>query len=92
MAKAKSQIEIEAAADKARKAKVDKENIKRARLAEKEKERLANTPLNSEEKAFIAEMAPKMKMGRAVDQPTAAQIGRYGRLLQRKDFKIEDHD
>lgn len=87
MAKAKSQIEIEAAADKARKAKVDTENIRRAKLAEEEKERLANTPLNSEEKAFIVEMAPKMTKGRSVDQPTAAQIGRYARLLLRKDVK-----
>jgi len=84
---AKSKVEIEAAADKARRAKVDKENQRRAKLAEDEKEKLANTPLNQAEKAFIVEMAPKMSMGRAVDQPTAAQIGRYGRLLLRKDVK-----
>ncbi len=83
----KSQTEIEAAADKARKAKVDRENIRRAKLAEEEKERLADTPLSPEEKAFIAEIAPKMNKGRSVDQPTAAQIGRYARLLLRKDVK-----
>ncbi len=84
---AKSQMEIETVADKARKAKVDKENIRRAKLAEEEKARLADTPLSPEEKAFIAEMAPKMNKGRSVDQPTAAQIGRYARLLLRKDVK-----
>lgn len=84
---AKSQKEIEAAADKARKAKVDKENVRRAKLIEDENKRLANTPLSPEEKNFIAEMAPKMNKGRACDQPTAAQIGRYGRLLLRKDVK-----
>jgi len=84
---AKSQVEKEAAADNTRKAKVDKENIRREKLAEEEKARLANTPLNSEEKKFIAEMAPRMNKGRAVDQPTAAQIGRYARLLLRKDVK-----
>ena len=85
--KVKSKVEIEAAADKARKAKVDRENRNRAKLAEEEKARLANTPLNDEEKAFIAKIAPMMNKGRAVDQPSAAQIGRYGRLLQRKDVK-----
>ena len=49
--------------------------------------RLANTPLSKEEKAFIAKIAPMMNKGRSVDQPTAAQIGRYGRLLKRKDVK-----
>ena len=83
---AKSKVEIEAAADKARKANVDKENKRRAKLAEEENARLANTPLNKEEKAFIAEIAPKMNKGRSVDQPSAAQIGRYGRLLLRKDI------
>ena len=81
----KSQVQIEAEADKARKKKVDRDNQRRAKMAEDEKERLANTPLNQEEKAFIAEMAPKMSKGRSVDQPNAAQIGRYGRLLLRKD-------
>ena len=84
---AKSQMEIEAAADKARKAKVDNENKRRAKLAEEEIARLANTPLSPEEKAFIAKIKPMMNKGRSVDQPTAAQIGRYGRLLLRKDVK-----
>lgn len=84
---AKSKVEIEAAADKARKEKVDIENKKRAKLAEEETARLANTPLNEEEKAFIAKMAPMMNKGRLVDQPNAAQIGRYGRLLLRKNVK-----
>ena len=84
---AKSKMELETAADKARKAKVDRENQKKAKMANEEMARMADTPLNQEEKDFIAEMAPKMNKARAVDQPNAAQIGRYGRLLLRKDVK-----
>ena len=84
---AKSQKQKEEAADKARKAAVDRENVKRAKLEEAEAAKLANTPLTDEEIAFIAEMAPKMNCGRQIDQPSPAQIGRYARLLKRKDVK-----
>lgn len=85
--KVMSKKEAEEAADKLRKAKVDEENIKRQKLAEAEEAKLAKVPLTLEERAFIAEMTPKMNNGRQIDQPSPAQIGRYARLLKRKDVK-----
>lgn len=79
--------EIEEKADKARKAKVDEANKKVAAKAEAEKDRLAKTPLNAEELAFIARIAPKMNEGRKIAQPSPAEIQRYARLITRKDVK-----
>lgn len=83
----KSKVEIEAAADQARRAKVDAANKKRIKEEADKAAALAKTPLNEEEKAFIARIEPKMKEGRAVMQPSAAEITRYSQLIKRKDVK-----
>lgn len=82
---AKSKKQIEEEADKARKAKVDARNKKRAEAAAKKEAEDANIPLNAEEKDFIARIAPKMNEGRAVNQPSPAEILRYSQLIKRKD-------
>lgn len=89
MAKAKavsqmSKEELEKKADIARRARVDADNKKRASDAAKAEEKLAKTPLSSEEKAFIARIRPKMNMGRPIDQPDAADITRYSKLIKRE--------
>ena len=85
--KAKSKVEIEAAADKARRAKVDAANKKKIKEEADKVEARAKTPLNEEEKAFIARIGPMMKEGRAVRQPSSAEITRYSQLIPRKDVK-----
>ena len=77
--------EIEDKADKARKAKVDKANQAAATKAKADEDKLAKTPLNAEELAFIAEIAPKMNEGRKIAQPSSAEILRYSKLIKRKD-------
>lgn len=84
---AKSKVEIEATADKARRAKVDRANKKKPRELADEAAALANKPLNGEEKAFIARIGPKMSEGRAIMQPSSAEILRYSQLILRKDVK-----
>ena len=79
--------EIEDKADKARKAKVDAKNKEAATKAKAEEDKLAKTPLTDEERAFIAEIAPKMNEGRKIAQPSPAEIQRYARLIKRKDVK-----
>ena len=79
--------EIEEKADKARKAKVDADNKKAADKAKTDEEKSAKTPLNAEELAFIARIAPKMNEGRKIAQPSAAQILRYAKLIKRKGVK-----
>jgi len=86
-APAKSKVEIEAEADKARKAQVDATNKKKAKAAAEQEAKNANVPLNDEEKAFIARIAPKMNEGRMVMQPSPAEILRYSQLIKRKDVK-----
>ncbi|MEE9354788.1 MAG: hypothetical protein V3U75_04285 [Methylococcaceae bacterium] len=84
-AKGKEQIEKEA--DGARKKKVDADNKKTAEKAKAEEDALAETPLTGEERAFIAEIDPKMNEGRKIAQPSPAEILRYSRLIKRKDVK-----
>ncbi len=87
MAKATPQLskeELEKKADIARKKKVDADNRKRAEDAARAEAKLANTPLDAEEKAFIARIRPKMNKGRPVDQPSPADITRYSRLIKRE--------
>lgn len=83
----KSKEQLEKEADIARKMAVDEENKAAAAKAKKEEDALANTPLNDEEKAFIAEVAPKMNEGRKLAMPSSADILRYSKLLKRKDVK-----
>ena len=80
---------IEEAAEKARKAHVDAENRKKALREKAAEEVLANTPLTDEEKAFIAKTTPKLKEGRAIMQPSPAEILRYSKLVKRKNVKGE---
>ena len=84
---AKSKEELEKIADKARKAKVDAENQEKIKKAAAEEAKLAKTPLTAEERAFITHIAPLMNEGRAIAQPSAAEILRYSKLLKRKDVK-----
>ena len=84
---ADSKEEIEAKADKARRAKVDADNKKKAKEAAEKEAKLAKTPLNDEERAFLAKMAPKMNEGRAIMQPSPAQMLRYSQLVKRKGVK-----
>lgn len=79
--------EIEDKADKARKAKVDADNKKRAAIAKAAEEKLAKTPLNAEELAFMARIGPKMNEGRRIAQPSSAEILRYSKLVKRKGVK-----
>ena len=79
--------EIEDKAEKARKAKVDAQNKKAEAKAKAEEDKLAKTPLNAEELAFIARIAPKMNEGRKIAQPSSAEILRYSKLVKRKDVK-----
>lgn len=83
----KSKKELENIADKARKAGVDADNKKRAAAAAKKEAEDAGVPLNAEEKAFIARIAPKMNEGRMVMQPSPAEILRYSQLIKRRDVK-----
>ena len=84
---AKSKQEIEEAADKARKAKVDAANKKKIVDAAKKEAQLADTPLNKEEKDFLARIEPKMNEGRAIMQPSSAEVLRYSQLIKRIDVK-----
>ena len=84
---AKSKVEIEAAADKARRAKVDAANRKKIKEEADKVEAAAKTPLTEEEKAFIARIKPMMKEGRAARQPSSAEMTRYSQLIARKDVK-----
>lgn len=88
MAKAAEKVlskeELEKKADIARKAKVDADNKKRAAEAAEAEAKLANTPLNDEERAFIARIRPMMNKGRPVEQPSPAEITRYSRLIKRE--------
>ena len=77
-------IDIEVAADKARKAKVDAANAKAASVAAEKEAALADTPLTEEEERFVADVAARMNEGRAVMQPSPAEITRYSQLLKRK--------
>lgn len=83
----KSKVELEKEADRIRKAEVDAHNKKVAEKARTEAEKMANIPLTDEERAFIAEIEPKMKEGRKIMQPSSAQILRYSKLIKRKDVK-----
>lgn len=80
----KSKEELEKEADIARKKALDEANKKAAEAKAKEVEALANTPLNDEERAFIAKIAPMMNCGRPVDQPSPPEISRYGQLMARR--------
>ncbi len=82
---AKSKKEIEEEADKARRAKVDATNKKKAEEAENKEAELAKTPLNKEEKDFIARIGPQMNDGR--NPPPPADILRYSKLIKRKNVK-----
>lgn len=79
-----SKEEAEKRADIARKKAVDAANKAMAAEAAKAEAELANTPLNDEEKAFIARIRPMMNKGRPVDQPSSAEITRYARLVKRE--------
>lgn len=81
----KSKQAIDEAADKARKAKVDRANKKKAEAAAKKAAEMSETPLNAEELAFIERTAPKLKEGRAIMQPSPAEMLRYSELIKRKD-------
>ena len=81
----KSKKEIEEIADKRRKAKVDVTNKKKAEEVAEKEAALANTPLNEEEKNFIARIGPQMNDGR--NPPAPADILRYSRLIKRKGVK-----
>ncbi len=82
---AMSKKEAEEAADRARKAKVDADNKAKFASRKAKEAELAGTPLNAEEKAFIAKIAPQMNNGK--NQPAPADIQRYARLLKRKEVK-----
>ena len=84
---AKSKVEIEAEADKARRAKVDAANRRKIKEEADKVAAAAQTPLNEEEKAFIARVGPMMNEGRAARQPSSAEITRYSQLIPRKDVK-----
>ena len=84
---AKGLEKAEKAADIARKAEVHKANVRREKLLADEEKRLANTPLTAEERAFIAEMMPRMNEGRSIMKPTPAEIGRLARLRKRENVK-----
>jgi hypothetical protein len=81
------QEEIEAKADKARKAKVDADNQKAAAELKKKQAALTKAPLTDDEKAFMSTIASKMNKGRAIDQPSAADIRRYAMLKERVEIK-----
>ena len=81
----KSKEQIEAEADKARKAKIDVVNKKKAEEVAKKEAELAKMPLNKEENAFIARIRPQMNDGR--NPPAPADILRYSRLIKRKGVK-----
>lgn len=83
----KSKKEIEEAADRARRAGVDEQNRKMAAQAKAKEAKLVNVPLTEEERAFIAEIAPRMNEGRQIMQPSSADILRYSRLKKREDVK-----
>lgn len=87
MGTAKGKKEIEDAADKARKAKVDATNKNKAEKEAKNEAALAKVPLSDEEMAFIARIKPMMSEGRAIMQPSPAEIQRYARLIKRKEVK-----
>ncbi len=82
---AKGKEELERLADEARKAEVDATNKKKVAEMAKAEAESADTPLNAEEQAFIARIAPRMNEGRKVLQPSPAEITRYSRLIKRKD-------
>ena len=79
--------ELERKADNDRKAKVDKENAAKAAKDEAEQDALADTPLNAEEKTFIAIIRPRMNYGRQSAMPSSADITRYARLIGREKIK-----
>jgi len=81
--------ELEEAADKTRKAKVDKANKKAAKDALKLAEANADKPLSKAEKAFVKKIAPKMNCGRTCDKPSPADITKYARLLSRVNVKAD---
>lgn len=83
----KSKEEKEKEEDAARKAKIDAINKEKAKKAAEKEAKLANTPLSKAEKEFIIEIKAKMNEGRAVMQPSPAEILRYSQLLKRKDVK-----
>lgn len=83
----KSKEQLEHEADVARRVAVDAKNNKDATEKALEEDRLANIPLNDEEKAFIAEIEPKMNEGRKIMRPSPADILRYSQLIKRKDVK-----
>ncbi len=80
----KSKKQLEEEADKARKAAVDAANKKKVEDATEKESKLANIPLSDEERAFIADIRPKMNKGRKVEQPSPAEILRYSRLIKRE--------
>ncbi len=84
---AKSRAQLEQEGDDARKRKVDTDNKKAVRKSDDEQTVLAETPLNPEEKAFMAEVGPKMNKGRRVDMPSSADILRFSQLKARADVK-----
>lgn len=86
-AKAKGRKQIEDEADKARKAKVDADNKKKAAKQAKKEAAEALEPLTAEESAFLKEMAPKMNEGTAARQPSSAEMLRYSQLIGRKGVK-----
>jgi len=83
----KSKKEAEDIADKARKARADAANKKRIKEAADKQAALAKTPLSDAEKSFIARIAPRMNEGRAIMQPSPAEMLRYSQLIGRKDVK-----
>ena len=87
MAKGKGKKQIEDEADKARKAKVDADNRKKAAKMVRDETALAKKPLTAEESAFLKEMAPKMNEGTAAMQPSSAEMLRYSQLIGRKGVK-----
>ena len=84
------QKENDEKAEKAQKEKVDRMNKKKADDIAKAEAMLAKTPLNDEEKAFVAKMKPKLSEGRAIMQPTQAEMLRYSQLIKRIDVKAKE--
>ena len=84
---AKGQAQLQEEADNSRKKLVDAKNKAAAKKIEDDAKKLAGTPLNAEEEAFIARIAPKMNKGRHVEKPCPADITRYARLVKQKGSK-----
>lgn len=87
MVEPKGKTAAEAAADRARKKAVDTRNEKEIKTQEKAETELADTPLNAKELAFITRIKPMLNYGRAIDQPSPAEILRYSQLIKRKDVE-----